>query len=124
MRCDLIVRDSIRRRTLFPIGCDTDFLKDDGGSTEGAQGEGGGFLWKPVSETDGSLVALLPPQYRGRATGSFVLDSGGTLLDRGVFTGDTHNGNRSHYRFPKPGQAYGGNLKLVADLNDGARFSG
>lgn len=38
------------------------------GPSPGSSGGGGlgGFVWKPISESDGNLVVLLPNSYRGR----------------------------------------------------------
>ncbi len=79
----------------------------------GTEGEGGGFLWKPISESDGNLVILLPSQYTGVATGCHVANAAGDLIETGHYTGDG-NGNRQHYRFGQPGSAYGTDLYVVA----------
>lgn len=64
------------------------------------------FLWKPVSENDGRLVCLTPPQTAGRHLRGFVGRPDG-ITEWGRFTGETQNGARPHYRFSKPGSAYG-----------------
>ena len=81
-------------------------------------GGSGGFLWKPISEGDGNLVVLLPSSLRGRVNGASI-ERGGSTVERGRFTGDTHNGNRPHYRFSRPGAAYGSGLTLRAFLSGG-----
>jgi len=58
---------------------------------------GAGAVWKPKSEKDNKLVVVLPSKY-AKTT---VIVGG----DTGVFTG-FNNGNRGHYRFPKPGDGY------------------
>lgn len=83
---------------------------------------GGGFVWKPVSEGDGNLVVLLPASLRGRVSGA-AITKGGAVIERGRFAGDTHNGGRPHYRFSKPGAAYGTGLTLVASLSSGGSQS-
>lgn len=83
-----------------------------GGSTGGEQifGVDPGFLWKPVSESNGRLVVLLP---RGTRSGNVsIRDSANNLLDTGKFSG-IHNGGREHYRFSKPGSGYPENCKVV-----------
>jgi hypothetical protein len=104
---------------------------DDGGSPSppisggegiGPVGGGGGFLWKPVSESTGRLVVLLPPQYTGRVSSQHVADSGGTVMDQGLFTG-IYNGGREHFRYSKPGAGYGNNVYAVAVLKDGNTVS-
>ena len=83
----------------------------------------GGFLWKPESESDGKLVVLLPTEFKGKIQGAEIhsglpADSS-TLLGAGRFAGDTHNGNRVHYRFDKEGSAYGKEVYVVAKTIDG-----
>lgn len=82
-----------------------------------------GFLWKPVSESDGNLVVLLPTELRKMVSKveihSALPPSDLTKLDEGRFTGDEHNGMRPHYRFPKEGSEYGDNVHVVVYKNDG-----
>lgn len=83
-----------------------------GGSKGGEPlfGVGQGFLWKPVSESNGNLVVLLP---RGERSGNVsIRDFENNLLDTGKFSG-IHNGGREHYRFSKPGSGYPENCKVV-----------
>lgn len=82
---------------------------------------GGGFVWKPVSESNGNLVVLLPPSLRGRVSG-VAITKGGAVLERGHFAGDA-NGGRPHYRFSMPGAAYGTGLTVVASLTSGGTQS-
>ena len=81
-----------------------------------AAGTGGGggdgtnssqFLWKPVSESNGKLVVLVPWQVSTPPVGSLTVN--GESL---TYT-STANGNRAHYRAGKPGSAYGNNVKVV-----------
>lgn len=80
----------------------------------------GGFLWKPVSEGDGNLVVLLPSQYRGRVSQTAVLNASGQVIEVGRFAGDTHNGNRPHYRFSMPGAGFGSKVTVAARMSDGS----
>ena len=75
-------------------------------------GGGGGFLWKPVSDSNGNLVVLLPSQYNGKVKSVSVNG------EQGSFSGIA-NGNRSHWRFSKPGAAYGANARVVAATSGG-----
>ena len=88
-------------------------------SSSSTGGGSGGFLWKPVSEGDGKLVILLPGSLRGRVSGCSISGSFGS--ENGRFTGDTHNGNRPHYRFSRPGASYGSNITVTARTTDGTR---
>lgn len=56
-----------------------------------------GFLWKPISESNGKLVVLVPEG--GKNGGCSVNGEGG------AYSG-TANGGREHYRYSKPGGAY------------------
>jgi hypothetical protein len=93
------------------------------GSTSGDNG----FLWKPISESDGKLVVLLPASQTGSVSYaelySSLPPSEETLLEKGRFSGDTHNGGRAHFRFSKPGGAYPDGAYVVATLFDGSQVS-
>jgi len=79
---------------------------------------GDGFLWKPVSESDGNLVVLLPTQLRGNVERvelhHDLPPTRESFVETGRFTGDNRNGDRPHFRFDDPGRAYGNNLYVVA----------
>ena len=75
--------------------------------TSGLQGENV-FLWKPSSESDGNLVVLIPAALSGEPGGTLTIND--NIFGR--FTG-VHNGNRNHYRFPRPGREYGENIPVV-----------
>ncbi len=91
-------------------------------SSSGAT-SGGGFVWKPVSESDHKLVVLLPSQFKGNVESCWIANAGGGVIEVGNFAGDTHNGNRPHYRFSKPGSGYGANIQVVARLKSGGTES-
>lgn len=80
---------------------------------------GSGFLWKPVAESDGRLVVLIPPQYTGQIESVFIARRTGTVVEQGAY-GGVHNGGREHFRFSKAGGAYGTAIFVVADLSGGA----
>lgn len=87
----------------------------------------GGFLWKPVSESDGNLVVLLPTELREMIERveihSALPATAESLLASGRFAGDEHNGERLHYRFDEPGADYGDNVYVVAYAHDGTEIS-
>lgn len=82
-----------------------------------------GFLWKPVSESDGKLVVLLPQSITGRVKSASIHTSlpprNENMIEGGRFAGDTHNENRAHFRFSRAGSSYPNNAYVVAQLNDG-----
>lgn len=83
---------------------------------------GGGFVWKPVSESDGKLAVVLPKALSGAVDRveihSSLPPSDATKLAEGNFKGDA-NGGRPHFRFSKPGADFGDNVHVVAFKNDG-----
>lgn len=88
--------------------------------SSGSPGSTGGFVWKPVSESNGKLVILLPSSYTSRRPSVSILDANGQVLEsRSTPSTCSHNGNRCHYRFSKPGAGYGTNLKVVATFSGG-----
>lgn len=106
---------------------DADGDSDGGGTTSppitggegiGPVGQSGGFLWKPISESNGKLVVLLPPQYTGQVSGQYVASPDGSPLDSGNY-GGVHNGGREHYRYSKPGGSFPGGSHAVAMLKAG-----
>ena len=102
---------------------------DPGTAPDGTQelDGSGGFLWKPVSESDGNLVVLLPTTLKGLIDKveihSELPASETSLIEKGRFTGDTHNGGRAHFRFDQPGEAYGENIHLVVFKDGGETVS-
>lgn len=78
-----------------------------------------GFLWKPVSESDGKLVALMPNSLTGRVQQVNVLDSSGNVVDTGRFAGNA-NGGRDHFRFNVAGDTLklGTYLELTLDTGE------
>lgn len=87
-------------------------------AAHGASGGGdAGFLFKPVSDSNGNLVVLLPSSMTGSIT-KLVLKEGDTVLEEGA-DGGVGNGDRQHYRFSKPGASYPAGLIIEATLADG-----
>ncbi|MDF3129620.1 hypothetical protein P0Y35_10485 [Kiritimatiellaeota bacterium B1221] len=81
-----------------------------------------GFLWKPVSESNGNLVVLLPSSTQGR-TQQVCTISGAFGSESAPMRHETHNGGRPHFYFGKPGGSYGTNITVQAPLTDGSIFS-
>ncbi len=83
----------------------------------------GGFLWKPVSESNGNLVVLLPSSLRGMIERveihSALPPSDATKLAEGRFDGDDKNGNRPHFRFSEPGEKFGDDVHVVVWKDNG-----
>lgn len=78
---------------------------DDKGTVAAADRNGSQvFLWKPVSDSNGNLVVILPAKFNNLIDGPVTVN--GTP---GRFT-SVANGNRSHWRFDKPGSAFGSNV--------------
>lgn len=108
-------------------GQDLNESSDSASTSSGAQSldGSGGFLWKPVSESDGKLVVLLPTNIPKETIEKVEIhdelpaDESNKVAE-GRFAGDTHNGGRAHFRFDRPGEAYGNNLHLVVFKNDGS----
>ena len=86
-------------------------------------GVGTGFLWKPVSESNGKLAVLFPRNYTGKIdraslhTGYPVTDA--NRLEDGIYS-TTGNGNRMTWRFSKSGGAYPAPSYATAHLKDGS----
>jgi hypothetical protein len=72
----------------------------------------GGFLWKPMSESDGNLVILFPSKFDKKFLDVLVEDLDGNV-ESGAFAGFT-NPDRQTWRFSKNGAEYTGVVR--ADL--------
>lgn len=77
-----------------------------------------GFLWKPVSESDGKLVTLMPDSLTGRVQQVNLFDKKGNVIDTGRFAGNA-NGGRDHYRFNVEGTSLGLGSYLEITLDSG-----
>lgn len=82
-----------------------------------------GFLWKPKAERDGNLVVLLPPGLTGSVANAAIYSSlppnSQNFLEEGRYA-NIGNGNRTHFRFSKPGDRYPDGAYVVARLTDGS----
>jgi hypothetical protein len=80
----------------------------------------GQFLWKPKSEKDGKLAVLLPKQYTGKVASVEVLSPDGQQkLAQGKASG-VGNGDREHFRFNSPGEAFPDGSIVFVTLKDGS----
>ncbi len=81
-----------------------------------------GFLWKPVSESNGKCVVLLPSNMTGKVAGVTVKGPDGQTLESGRFS-SVANGGREHYRLGKPGSAYPPGSTVEIQMRDGTTQS-
>lgn len=63
------------------------------------------FLWKPISESNGNLVILLPASLSGQVESVEVLSPDGKVLATGRYTGRFSDG-RPIFRFDRPGASF------------------
>jgi len=95
------------------------------GSTSGAQNVDGtgGFLWKPVSESDSKLVVVLPTELKGSIdrveVHSGLPPTSETLLGQARASGELDSDGRPFFRFGEAGGSYGSNVQLVVFKNNG-----
>ena len=81
-------------------------------------GAGAGFLWKPISDSDGKLAILLPPTLTGKVSGVRVLSPAGDVLANGR-SGGVGNGDREHFRFDRQGGAFPNGAMVEITLKSG-----
>lgn len=98
-------------------------VSGDGTSTTGTAKDGSeGFLWKPVSDSNGKLAVILPKDLAGMIERveihSALPPTPDNLLATGRFSANA-NGGRDHFRFSKPGGDYPDNCYVVAYKNGG-----
>jgi len=80
----------------------------------------GQFLWKPIAESDGNLVILLPSHLTNDVADVEVRTRDGERLERGRFSG-VHNEGREHFRFSKSGANFPAGSQVVIRLKDGSQ---
>lgn len=85
----------------------------------GADGAGG-FLWKPVSDSRGSLVVLFPDSFDVQFEQVVAARLDGTQ-EEGAFSGFA-NGNRQHWRFGLSGENYTGELQIFDEAQECLAF--
>lgn len=79
-------------------------------SASDSGGSNGSFLWKPISESDGNLVVLLPSSMSNVNRITVTGSGGSATAGRGAIG----NGGRPHYRFNRSGGSFGNNIKVYA----------
>lgn len=92
------------------------------GGAQRARDGGGGFLWKPISDSTGKLAILFPPKYSGSLVSCELIGPNGQSLGKGS-DGGVGNGDRQHYRFPKPGGQYPAGTTVVGTLANGEKVT-
>jgi hypothetical protein len=80
---------------------------------------GGGFLFKPISDSDGKLAILSTERLAGKIS-EVVLKLGDKEIETGRYTGNG-NGGRDHFRFSKSGGNYPKDLVVEMVLKNGER---
>lgn len=79
-----------------------------------------GFLWKPISDSDGLLAVLLPIEWTGDATKVEILSPDGQrVLAEGRPAG-VGNGGREHFRFDRSGSAFPAGAIVRVHRGDGS----
>jgi len=79
---------------------------------------GTGFLFKPVSDSDGRLAVLMPPRLAGLVQSVSLVGPNGEVIETGRYAGNG-NGGRDHYRFTRAGGQYADGLIVQATLATG-----
>jgi hypothetical protein len=101
----------------------TSYEDDVEGAGESAEGQGtfsggDGFLYKPVSESNGNLVILLPSYMQGDVASVQLLDSEGNSIESGDSYGPYEDG-RPLFRFNDTGSGYPDNMTVQVMLASG-----
>ena len=74
-----------------------------------------GFLWKPISDSNGRPVVLLPPSWTGKTERDCAIYTpAGQRIEAAAFTG-VGNGDREHYRFKQRAGEYPANAQVRID---------
>jgi len=81
-----------------------------GGGNESGRKPDQNFLWKPKADNGGNLVVLTPSGLR--------VDSVRVGIEKAVNM-SIGNGWRPHWRFSRPGSAYGSNVQVVLSIAGG-----
>ncbi|MGM0598352.1 MAG: hypothetical protein ACQETH_00925 [Candidatus Rifleibacteriota bacterium] len=111
--------DSYLRLIAPGIVSDDDDSED--GSGKVVEGSGGGFLWKPVSESRGGVcVILLPSKYRHEQFNRKLWINGEEIEPKDWRDGYA-NGNRMHIFLKKKGSEYGAPVTIELGLKSGGK---
>lgn len=96
------------------------YAADAAAVSEGDPVDGqGGFVFKPISETRGTLVIVTPEVLTSKIESLAVKTMLGETLEEGTFSG-VANGGREHYRFTKPGSAFPSDVVVEIKMKDGS----
>lgn len=80
---------------------------------------GDGFLFKPASEKNGSLVVLLPATMSGQIADVSLVDDSDQVIERGDEFEDFEDG-RPVFRFEQAGGSYPANITVMITMTDGS----
>ena len=79
-----------------------------------------GFLFKPVTNNEGSLAVMFAQSWTGNIAGVKLLDSAGNLIENGVHKPEgTAETGREKYTFSKQGGSYPDNISVEITFNNG-----
>ena len=81
-----------------------------------------GFLWKPISDSDGNLAILLPAFMTGLVAGLEIIGPDGKPIAVGR-DGGVGNGDRMHFRFNQPGGSFPPGCQVLIHMKDGTAKS-
>jgi hypothetical protein len=123
---DLAIQSAEKETNLFDSGqkdagsmpINTSYIGSTNEGTAGTFQGGDGFLYKPVSESTGNLVILLPASMKGDVASLDLVDSSGEVLESGD-TNATYEDGRPIFRFNEPGSAYPDGLVVRVTMDDG-----
>lgn len=78
-----------------------------------------GFLFKPISENQGTLAVLMPEALKELVESVVLRDASGAEIESGTSTGYGDLGTREKFSFSKPGGNYPAGVVVEARLKDG-----
>ena len=78
---------------------------------------GGGALWKPVSESTGNPVILLPASYWTSTQSIEVFGADGQFIVNGTFRTCCPNDNRAHFDIPRRASQLAANDPIIVRFN-------
>lgn len=92
-----------------------DVIAPDGNVVDGANN----FLFKPISENEGTLAVLLTSAMAHNVAEVLLKDENGDVIEKGRSTGYGDTGEREKFSFSKEGGEYPDNLTVEVVMNDG-----
>ncbi len=97
-------------------GVDTSTETPVGNTVDGADG----FLFKPISNNQGTLAVLLPESMAHLVEQVLLKDINDNVLDEGKSTGYGDTGEREKFSFSKKGGEYPKDIKVEVHMADGS----